>query len=315
MSDLVRALDEYLTLRHALGFKLSHSGRELPRFVKFLDREGASFITTALALRWAQENPDASPVTQSDRLGMVRRFAAWRSSADGRTEIPPHRLLPRRYRRPAPYIYSNADVAKIVSTAATLPCATGLRGLTCSTLFGLLAVTGMRVSEAVALDRGDVDLESGLITIREGKRGKSRMVPIHASTRDALEDYAKRRSSIVPAPTTPAFFLSVRGCRFSTWSAGDNFVAVSCAIGLRRPAADGGRGRGPRLHDLRHRFAVTTLINWYRLGVDVDREIPKLATYLGHDHPNEVYWYLQAVPELLAIATERSRARATGTAP
>lgn len=312
MSDLSTALDEYLALRHALGFKLRHSVRELPRFVKFLDREGATFITTALALQWAQEDPDASSVTQSDRLAMVRRFATWRSATDGRTEIPPHRLLPRRYRRPAPYIYSSAELAEIVSIAATLPCATGLRGLTCSTLFGLLAVTGMRVSEAVALDRGDVDLGAGLITIREGKRGKSRIVPIHASTADALEDYANRRDSIAPAPTS-AFFLSVRGRRFSAWSADDNFVAVSCAIGLRRPAANGGRGRGPRLHDLRHRFAVTTLINWYRLGVDVDREIPKLATYLGHDHPKEVYWYLQAAPELLAIATERSRAAETAS--
>jgi integrase len=312
MSGLAKALEDYLALRRALGFKLRHTARELPRFVKFLKRERAPFVTTALALRWAQEDPNASSVTQSDRLAMVRRFATWRSAADGRTEIPPHRLLTRRYRRPAPYIYSDAEVASIVSAAASLPSPRGLRGLACSTMFGLLAATGMRIGEVVALDRDDVNLRAGLLTIREGKNGKSRVLPIHATTRDALEDYSKKRTSIFPAPGTPAFFISERGRRVSAYSAGDNFVIVSRTMGLRpQPAEDDRRGRGPRLHDLRHRFAVSTLINWHRLGADVDREIPKLATYLGHSHPDEVYWYLQAVPELLRIATERSIVQAT----
>jgi len=315
MTDLAKALDDYLALRRALGFKLHHTARELPKFIRFCEREGATFITIALALRWAQEDPDASSVTHSDRLAMVRRFAAWRSAEDARTEVPPGRLLPRRYQRPAPYIYSDAEVESIVSTAAALPSANGLRGLSYSTVFGLLAVTGMRVGEAVALDRGDVDLRTGTLTIREGKLGKSRVAPIHTTTRDILGRYSNRRDAILPGSSTSALFVSEGGRRISKGATQDNFIAVSRAIGLRSATIDGRRGRGPRLHDLRHRFAVSTLIHWYQSGADVDREIPKLATYLGHKGPAEVYWYLQAVPELLELATERSRRVASGGAP
>ena len=314
MTGLAKALDDYLALRRALGFKLLVTARELPKFVRFIEREGATFITTGLALRWAQEDPEASEVTHSDRLGMVRRFAAWRSSEDPRTEIPPARLLPRRYQRPAPYIYSDAEVASIVSSAAALPSRSGLRGLTFSTLFGLLAVSGMRLGEAVALDRSDVDLETGTLTIRVGKLGKSRIVPIHTTTKDILRHYADRRDTILTGGIAPAFFVSERRRRVSSWAAEDNFILVARTMGLRSPATDGRRGHGPRLHDLRHRFAVSTLVHWYRSGADVDREIPKLATYLGHSGPTEVYWYLQATPELLEVAPERSRRAASGGA-
>lgn len=246
---------------------------------------------------------------------MVRRFAAWRNAEDPRTEIPPVRLLPRRYQRPTPYIYSNEEIRRVIVNAAYLSSKHGLRGLTCSTLYGLLAVTGMRVSEAVALDHDDVELRTGVLTVREGKLGKSRVVPIHATTRDVLVDYSTKRDALLPARRTSAFFVSDRGTRMSAFSAGDNFIHVSRMIGLRAPTADGGRGRGPRVHDLRHRFAVSTLIHWYRSGADVDLEIPKLATYLGHKGPKEVYWYLQAVPELLELATERSRSAVPGGVP
>jgi integrase/recombinase XerD len=311
MTGLRQALDEYLTFRHALGFKLRQAARMLPCFARFIEHEGADFITTELALRWAQEDPEASSVTHADRLAMVRRFAAWRSTEDSRTEIPPVRLLPRRYQRPTPYIYSTQEIESIVSTAASLPSDSGLRGFTFSTMFGLLAVTGMRVGEAVALNRDDIDLQAGVLTVRQGKLGKSRFVPIHATTEDSLGRYSKKRNSILPCVNTPAFFVSERGRRVSVWSAEDNFISVSYMIGLRSSAVDGRRSRGPRLHDLRHRFAVSTLIGWYRMGVDVDREIPKLATYLGHEGPEQVYWYLQAVPELLEAATQRSQRAAS----
>jgi integrase len=314
MTSLANALGEYLAIRRSLGYKLRHTARELPRFVMFVEGRGATAITTELALKWAQEDPAASPVTHADRLAMVRRFAAWRSAADPRTEIPSPWLLPRRYQRPAPYIYSDEEIATIVSAAAGLPSHRGLRCLTFSTLFGLLAVTGMRIGEAVALDRDDVDLQAGILNVREGKLGKQRFVPIHATTRQALMHYAGRRDAILPGVKVPAFFVSERGNRVLAFSAGDNFVKVSRQIGLRPPAAEGRRGRGPRLHDLRHRFAVATLIDWYRAGADVDREIPKLATYLGHEGPAEVYWYLQAVPQLLELATERGRGAALGGA-
>jgi integrase/recombinase XerD len=307
MTSLATALVEYLALRRSLGFKLRQATRELPRFVQFVEGRGATAITTELALQWAQEDPAASSVTHADRLAMARCFAAWRSATDPRTQIPSTRLLPRRYQRPAPYIYSDEEIARIVSAAADLPSHRGLRGLTFSTVFGLLAVTGMRIGEVVALDRDDVDLQAAILNVREGKLGKHRFVPIHATTQQALVHYAARRDAILPGLKLPAFFVSERARRVSAFSAGDNFVKVSRQIGLRPPAAEGRRGRGPRLHDLRHRFAVATLIDWYRAGADVDREIPKLATYLGHEGPGEVYWYLQAVPQLLELATERGR--------
>ncbi len=312
MTTLADALADYLALRHSLGFELRQTARDLPRFVRFIEGRGATAITTELALQWAQENPAASSVTHADRLAMVRRFAAWRSAADPRTEIPPARLLPRRYQRPAPYIYSDEEVAKIVSAAADLPSHRGLRGLTFSTVFGLLAVTGMRIGEVVALDRDDVDLQAGVLSVREGKLGKHRFVPIHATTQQALVHYAARRDAILAGVKVPAFFVSERGRRVTAFSAWDNFVRVARQIGLRPPAPEDRRGRGPRQHDLRHRFAVATLIDWYRAGADVDREIPKLATYLGHKGPAEVYWYLQAVPQLLELATERGRGAAQG---
>lgn len=314
MTSLANALAEYLAIRRSLGFKLRQTARELPRFVQFIERRGATAITTELALQWAQEDPVASSVTHADRFGMVRRFAAWRSASDPRTEIPLARLLARRYQRPAPYIYSDEEIAKLVSAAADLPSHRGLRGLTFSTVFGLLAVTGMRIGETVALDRDDVDLQAGILSVREGKLGKQRFVPIHATTRQLLVHYAARRDAIIPGVKLQAFFLTERGHRVSAFSAGDNFVKVSRQIGLRPTAAEGRRGRGPRLHDMRHRFAVATLIDWYRAGADVDREIPKLATYLGHEGPTQVYWYLQAVPQLLELATERCQRAAPGGA-
>jgi integrase len=210
MSSLAKALKEYITLRHALGFRLRHATRTLPKFVRFLEGKRKPYITTALALRWAQEKVSASPVTRADRLTMVRRFAAWRSATDPRTEIPPLGLLPRRYRRPTPYIYSRDEVNRILTSAASLPSPRGLRGPTCSTLFGLLAATGMRVGETTLLDRDDVDLKGGVIAIRHGKLGKSRFVPIHRTTRDVLESYTRKRDRVFPRSRTPAFFLIAR---------------------------------------------------------------------------------------------------------
>jgi integrase len=315
MSDLANAVVQYLAQRRSLGFKLRHAGRELPRFAAFVEEEGASFVTTRLALRWALEDPESSAVTRSDRLAMARRFAAWRSAADPRTEIPPRGLLPRRYQRPAPYIYSDNEVERIVTNARALPSPRGLRGQTCSTLFGLLAVTGMRIGEAVALNNEDVNLDTGVLTIRSGKGGKARLVPVHSSSKQVLAAYAQAVRAVLSTLETDAFFVSERGDRVSAWSADDNFIRVLRAIGLRSAGTGRRWGRGPRLHDLRHYFAVSSLIRWYRAGVDVDRELPKLATYLGHAHVDELYWYLQAVPELLQAVTDRARLETMGGAP
>jgi integrase/recombinase XerD len=304
MSKLRQAAREYLQLRRQLGYQLRGVDRVLQAFVAFAEREGASYVTVDLALRWAQQPSGAQPATWACRLRVVRRFAVWLSASDGRTEVPPAGLLPWRYRRKRPYIYSDAEIEGLVRAAGRLPSARGLKGRTYSTLFGLLAVTGMRVSEALALDREDVDLHEGALRIRRTKFGKSRLVAVHESTRQALADYARERDRAVNQPATAAFLVSEGGSRVTGWAARYNFAKASRQVGLR--AAEGGRhGRGPRLHDMRHRFAVCALLNWYRAGVDVEREIPKLATYLGHVHVNETYWYIEAVPELLELATRR----------
>ena len=301
MNDLRTAIQEYLTVRRKLGFKLEQPGRLLHQFVFFAEQEGASFITTDLALRWATQPNGSQPIWHAIRLGVIRRFAEYRSAVDPRTEIPPQELLPAHYQRKPPYIYNNYEITSLIKAAQKLPSTLGLRAFTYSTLFGLLAVTGMRMSESIALDRNDVNLTEGILAIRQTKFSKSRLVPIHPSTREVLQHYAILRDQTCSLLKTPSFFVSEHGIRLTQWSVRWNFVRLSRQIGLRNPHDS----HGPRLHDLRHSFAVQTLLDWYRSGMDVERHIPKLATYLGHKHVNDTYWYISAVPELLNLATKR----------
>ena len=305
MSVLHDAVESYLALRRGLGAELKRPGALLWRFVEFVDRESATVVTSELALRWATEPADATPATWAQRLAVVRRFLAWLSTLDPRTDVPPLGLLPDRYRRRPPYIYSDKEIEDIVSEAVRLPSSLGLRGHTYSTLFGLLAATGLRHSEALALDRDDVDLRAGVLAVRRTKFGKSRFVPIHDSTRSAMRRYARKRDRCLAHFRSPAFFLSERGTRITQCSTRYNFAIVGRAVGLRPPGPRHRHGRGPRLHDMRHRLAAKTLIRWYQEGRDVERELPKLSTYLGHAHVADTYWYLEAVPELLQAATER----------
>jgi integrase len=236
------------------------------------------------------------------------------SATDPRTEVPPPKILPARRRRNTPYIYREDEVEQLMAEAARLPSPTGLRALTYTTLFGLLAATGLRPGEALALDVADVDLHSGILALRKTKFGKARFVPLQNSTREALARYAKHRDRLCPRRTSEAFLISERGTRLYQEIAAYTFAKVSRAIGLRPPAARRRKGRGPRLNDMRHTFATRRLIEWYRAGLDVEREMPKLGTYLGHVHARHTYWYIEAVPELLQLATERSRACCPGGA-
>jgi integrase len=303
MNALRQALGDYLTIRRNLGFELRLPAKLLERFVTFAEAEHAPYITTELALRWAQQPADAQPSTWASRLGMVRRFAVWYSATEPHTQVPPEGLLAHRYRRKPPYIYTDGEIEGLIQAARELPSSRGLRAHTYSTLFGLLAVTGMRINEALNLDREDIDLVEGILTIRRTKFGKTRLVPVHASSQEALNTYAETRDRILSGLKASAFFVSERSTRITEWSARYTFAKVSQKIGLREIV--NGHGRGPRLHDMRHRFAARTLVDWYRAGIDVEREIPKLATYLGHVHVNDTYWYIEAVPELLQLATER----------
>jgi integrase/recombinase XerD len=300
---LEQALNDYLRIRRSLGYRLREPEGLLRNFIAFLQAERVSYITRQVALRWATQPAKAQPATWAGRLGIIRRFAIWHSATEPRTEIPPAGLLPHRYRRKPPHIYSDEEIEIVLRESQQLPSPNGLRARTYTTLFGLLVATGMRVNEALGLNRVDVDLERGILYIRRTKFGKSRYVPVHASTLAALKKYAEVRDRVFPAPLIPAFFISEKSSRITEWMARYTFAKLSQRVGLRASAK--GHGHGPRLQDMRHRFAARTLIHWYRAGLDVERELPKLSTYLGHVHVNDTYWYLEAVPELLQLATDR----------
>jgi integrase len=232
---------------------------------------------------------------------MVRRFAAHLSAVDPRTEVPPQGLLPHRFHRKSPYFYSDREVARLIEAAQQIPSPKGLRAATYATLFGLLAVTGMRLGEALGLDRRDVDVDQGLLKVRQAKFNKSRWVPIHPTTQEQLQEYQRLRDQIFPHPPSPSFLLSEQGTRLTQWIARRWFIRLSHQIGLRQPTDH----CGPRIHDLRHRFVIETLRNWYRTNKDVEAHLPELATYIGHGHVSDTYWYISAAPELLQMATER----------
>lgn len=301
MSALQAALDEYLDIRRTLGFKLLDEGTALPKFLRFLEEANAPFITTDLAVQWATLPENVLPVHWSRRLAMVRAFARFLCSLDPRTEIPPQGLIPHRYHRKPPYIYDDGEIARLLQASKHLQSATGLRAATYSTLFGLLAVTGMSINEPIALDRCDVDLVQGILTVRQTKFGKSRLIPVHSSTVDKLKEYSQLRDSLFSRQKCPSFFLSERGARLTQCVVRWTFVKLSREIGLRAPSDK----HGPRMHDLRHTLAVKTLIRWYQADIDVERHMPELAAYLGHTHVNDTYWYISAVPELLRLASLR----------
>lgn len=301
MSNLSVHLKNYLKLRRRLGFQLRCPAILLRSFVRFAETKRARFITTKLALRWASQPPNIKTVQRASRLGVVRRFAEYVSTLDPRTEVPPPKLLPCRIRRRPPHLYRNNDVTKLIEAARQIDPSHPIKGSTLSTLFGLLATTGMRVSEALALDCKDVDLDQQLVTIRLAKGNKSRLVPLHASTVVALRHYTSTRESVYPRRNHGGFFLWDGGVRMRYESVNRWFLLVACQIGLRKP----GDQHGPRVHDLRHHFAIETMLQWYRTDTDVEAHLPELSTYLGHVHVRDTYWYLSAVPELLELATLR----------
>jgi len=301
MNPLSRHLEEYLELRHRLGFKLHAAGCELRKFVRFAQAAKASRVTTKLALAWATQPTGCQPAHRTTRLGRVRHFAEYLSAVDPRTEIPPQGLLPHRYHRKSPYFYSDREVAQLIQAAQKIPSPKGLRAATYSTLFGLLAVTGMRLGEATGLDRQEVDLDQDLLRVRQTKFNKSRWVPIHPTTRERLQRYRRLRDQICPHPQSPSFLLSEQGIRLTGWIVRRWFIRLSHQIGLRQPTDH----HGPRIHDLRHRFVIETLRHWYRTGKDIEAHLPELTTYLGHAHVSDTYGYISATPELLQLATER----------
>lgn len=309
MNTMREAVHEYLAVRRALGVKLDDVELDLLDFVRFLEHQGASHITLRLVLSWLQQLTSVQPATRIKRLCFVRGFARYRSATDPRTEIPPGRLLPNPRRRPQPYIYTAQEIAQLLDAALNMPCCherAELRAWTYYCLFGLLSVSGLRLSEACNLELQDVDLKAAVLTIRGTKFGKSRLVPLHPSTCKVLADYiARRKRHWAARPVSPYLFVSSSGNRLDDGLIHRIFYALSRQIGLRGPTAS----HGPRLHDLRHRFAHETLLQWYRSGEDTERRLPVLSTFLGHVSIFNTYWYFSAWPELMTEAMKRLEQR------
>jgi len=297
MSALAQHLDDYLRLRRSLGHDLAEAARLLPRFVAFLEARGEEFVTLEAALAWslAPAAPAGSTVW-GRRMTAARGFARYLSGIDPRTEVPPAGAIPTRQRWRPPFIYGEADLGALLAEARrSIP--QPLRAATYETLVGLLAATGLRVGEALRLDRTDVDLETGVLLIRESKFGKSRQVPVAESTTAALRRYGERRDQLCPLPRSASFFVSLNRTRVIYECVQPTFRML-----CERTGVGAGAPRRPRIHDLRHTFAVRTLLRFYREGADVGARLPLLATYLGHAEPRYTYHYLSAAPELLGYA-------------
>jgi integrase len=300
MSAALRAeLDRYLVIRRAVGFKLARAELLLADYIRYLETNGTDTITTDNAFAWASLPPNGSPDWWGSRLSVVRAFARHLHAIDPAHEVPPPGLLPARTHRAVPYLYSDADIAALMGAARQFR--SPLRAATFETLVGLLAVTGLRIGEALRLDRDDIDLAGGVLRIRETKFGKSREVPLHPSTVEALASYAVRRDELCPRPGDWSFFVSTAGTRLLYCNAHLGWLDLIRRAGLKPRSAK----CRPRPHDLRHRFAVRTLLGWYRDGADVAACMPLLSTFLGHVHPANTYWYLSAAPELLALVAAR----------
>jgi integrase/recombinase XerD len=305
MKPLTKAIHDYLALRRNLGFKLRDAGIALEKFATFMEQQNAECVTTQLALDWAQQPSGAQPAFWAQRLSYVRCFAQHHVASDPNTEVPPPGLLPFRPARAHPHLYSLDEIERLLEQALQLSPSTELRRWTYHALLGLLSVTGLRVGEALRLKLDDVDLDNGVLTVRGTKFGKSRLVPIHASTRDVLASYRSRRTSHLGDCNAPHFFVTRTGHQLDGGDVRRTFYRLSRQIGLRG-AQD---SHGPRLHDFRHRFAVETLLSWYRSGQDVERRLPVLSTYLGHVHVSDTYWYLSAHPQLMTLAMTRMEQR------
>jgi integrase len=306
MSSLAEHVEDYLRLRRALGFKLERHGRTLPQLVAYLEAAGATTVTRELAISWARLPANAHPRHWAARLAIARGFAAYLQTIDPATEIPPADVFAVRYQRPTPYQWAREDVCRLLQAARGLR--PPLKAASYEALLGLLAVTGMRVGEAVALELDDVDLDDGVITIREqvAKLERARLVPLHNTTVQALTGYLSARERLCPHPGSRAFFLSGAGTRIDRSAVGKTLRKITAALGLRTASVR------PRAHDLRHSFAVSTLIGWQRSGVQIDERIAALSTYLGHVGPAETYWYLTATPELMGLAAQRLDVRFGG---
>lgn len=297
MSELSRHVEDYLRLRRSLGFKLALHGDVLAKLVDYLDVAGAMTLTTELAISFAQLPQGVQPIQWAHRLCMVRGFARYLHAIDPSTEVPPDDVFGARYQRPTPYLWQETEVLDLMAAARRLRPA--LCALTYEAFFGLLWATGMRIGETIGLGRDDVDLEAGVITVRNAKLDRSRLVPLQQSATDSLASYAANRDRLCPRLFAPSFFVSSRGTPLIPQAVGQTFHRLALKTGLHNDT------KRPRVHDLRHSFTVRVLVSWYRSGIDVEARMASLAAYLGHVNPVSTYWYLSTSPELIELMAER----------
>jgi integrase len=307
MTGRITALvEDYVTLRRGLGYRSPSQERALRAFARDLDQHGHDGpIPLERSLDWAASTASTDPCNPSRRLTTVRGFLRHLSAIDGATEVPAPGLLGPTGHREPPHVYSDREIGDLLNAAAGLAPHKGLRPHCYATLFALLACTGLRISEALTLSCADVDLGGGVLTVRAGKRGRTRLVPLHPTAVSPLADYATQRERRYGPPGDgAAFFRTDRSDRVSYNAANSTFIVLRRQLGWTAV----GRTRAPRVHDLRHRMVVRRIQDWHADGVDVDRKIAVLATYLGHVEVRDVYWYLSAVPELMSIIGDRFEA-------
>jgi integrase/recombinase XerD len=300
------ALADYLSLRRALGFQLANAGRLLDQFVGYLDEHGMDTVTTEQALAWATLPAGASVTWRAIRLSVVRGFAAYLHSLDPSVEVPPAGVIRCGPCRATPYLYSEAEIRALIQAAAAL--GPRLRAATYQSLLSLLAISGIRIGEAITLDDEDLDVTQGLLVVRHAKFSKHRLVPLHPSAVRALARYRDLRRQLLPRPASPALFVSTAGTRLLHSNISLTFARLLDQVGLTRRSSS----CRPRIHDLRHSFAVASLLDWYRNGADIPAMMPRLSTYLGHSDPRHTFWYLSAAPELMALAGQRLQAHLGG---
>lgn len=297
-----QAVTDYLGARRRLGFELRCAGRQLLEFARYSDARGrAGHVRREVAIAWAAAAPSGSRLACARRLANVRGFARYQAVRDPANELVPDGLFGPARRRLTPYIYSDEEIRDLLRVTQGLRPVGGLRPVTFQTLFGLLAASGLRVSEALQLRREDVDLERGVLTIREGKFHHSRCVPLHPTVVTALRRYAARRDAHCRCPQCRNFFIRDDGTSVGYDHARQAFRQLRRALRWRPNT----HGRLPRIHDLRHHFVCARLLAWYRDGADIDVEILNLSRYLGHSNPANTYWYVTGIPALMAIATRR----------
>jgi integrase len=292
-------LADYFALRRALGYQLARPEKLLGQFLDHLEHADESRVTVTAALDWARLPVNGDSNWWAYRLSVVRGFATYLHALDPTHEVPSAQLLPQRPHRASPYLYSDAEIAALIAATGSLR--SPLRQATFTTLIGLLAVTGIRVGEAIALNNGDIDPAAGRLVVRHGKFGKTRELVLHPSTVEALRRYQRLRDRLAPTTGTPALLVSTAGTRLLYCNVHHAFHHL---VGLAGLTPRSGSCR-PRIHDLRHSFAVAAMLDAYAAGQDGQTRLTLLSTWLGHVHPASTYWYLSAAPELMAVAGRR----------